>query len=220
MKRSILTITATIALAIPAVASAATITESFNRDMDRNYTQVSTKTISGQDSFQQYVNRAINGSDTLIASFDRDMYRTATPATSMNGNTDSIQQQINVALTGEKSNTLIASFDRDMNRTATPATSISGYADSVQQLVNVALTGEKSNTLIASFDRDLNRTAIPAVSATYNADSIQQLVNVALNGNNNTLIANFERVIGIEITTVANYQNTFQWNHELFTAFA
>ena len=97
MKRSILTITAIIALAIPAVASAATVTESFERDMDRNYTQTSAKTNSGQDSFQQYVNRAINGSDTLIASFDRDMNRTATPAAEVTRSTDSIQKLVNFA---------------------------------------------------------------------------------------------------------------------------
>jgi hypothetical protein len=111
MKHSIFTITAIITLAIPAAASASTFAESFERDLDRNHTQISTTVRSGQDSFQQYVNRAINGSDTLFASFNRDLYRTATPAVPATRSTDSIQQLINIALRGNN-NPLIASFER------------------------------------------------------------------------------------------------------------
>ena len=152
MKQSILTITTIIALAIPAAVSAATITDSFERDLNRNNTQISTETRTGQDSVQQYVNRAINGSDTLIASFDRDLYRTATPAAPTTRYTDSIQQVFNVAL-APKSNMLIASFDRDLYRTATPATATTRNADSIQQVFNVALSGGNNNALIASFER-------------------------------------------------------------------
>ena len=178
MKRSILTITTIIALAIPAAVSAATITDSFERDLNRNNAQVSTEARTGQDSVQQYVNRSINGSDALFASFDRDLYRVSTPAASATRNTDSVQQLINVALTGS------------------------------------------SNTLIASFNRDLYRASTPAAPATRNTDSVQQLINVALTEKSNTFIASFERGIGIEIATVINYQNTFQLNPELITAFA
>ena len=152
MKRSILTITTIIALAIPAAVSAATITDSFERDLNRNNTQISTETRTGQDSVQQYVNRTINGSDTLFTSFDRDLYRTATPTAPITGNADSIQQVFNVAL-APKSNMLIASFDRDLYRTATPAAPITGNADSIQQVFNVALAGGNNNALVASFER-------------------------------------------------------------------
>jgi len=221
MKRSILTITTIIALAIPAAVSAATITDSFERDLNRNNTQITTETRTGQDSVQQHVNRTINGSDTLIASFDRDLYRTATPTAPVTGNADSIQQVFNVALASGNSNALVASFDRDLYRTATPAAPTTRNADSIQQVFNVALAGGNSNALVASFDHDLYRTATPAAPVTGNADSIQQVFNVALSGgNNNALIASFERAVGAELVSVINSQITFQLNPALITAFA
>jgi len=80
MKHSILAITATIALAMPAVASAATVSESFERDLERNHVQTSTAIRAGQDNLQLIVNRAINGSDALFASFERDLNRKAVQA--------------------------------------------------------------------------------------------------------------------------------------------
>ena len=152
MKRSILAIIATIALSIPAIASAATFAESFERDMDRNHTQVSTEARIGQDSVQQYVNRSINGSDLLIASFDRELYRTPAQGSHTAGlAADVFQTQFNLALHAAY-NPVMISFNRDMNRTATPALPATHNADSIQQLVNVALTGT-NNPLIATFKR-------------------------------------------------------------------
>ena len=154
MKRSILAIIATIALSIPAVASAATIAESFQRDMDRNHTQVSTEVRMGHDSVQQYVNRTINGSDLLIASFDRDLYRSPAQGSHTAGlGTDAFQKQFNLALRAAY-NPVLISFNRDMNRTAAPATPATRNADAVQQWVNIALTGY-NNPLIASFKRGM-----------------------------------------------------------------
>ena len=154
MKRSILAIIATIALSIPAVASAATFAESFERDMDRNHTQVSTEIRIGQDSVQQYVNRSINGSDLLTASFDRDLYRSPAQGSHTAGLvTDAFQQQFNLALRAEY-NPVMISFNRDMNRTAAPVAPATRSTDSVQQWVNVALTGY-NNPLIASFKRGM-----------------------------------------------------------------
>ena len=154
MKRSILAIIATIALSIPAVASAATFAESFERDMDRNHTQVSTEIRIGQDSVQQYVNRSINGSDLLTASFDRDLYRSPAQGSHTAGlATDAFQKQFNLALHAEY-NPVMISFNRDMNRTAAPVAPATRSTDSVQQWVNVALTGN-GNPLIASFKRGM-----------------------------------------------------------------
>ena len=152
MKRSILAIIATIALSIPAVASAATFAESFERDMDRNHTQVSTEARIGQDSVQQYVNRSINGSDVLTASFDRDLYHSPAQGTHTAGLvTDAFQKQFNLALRAEY-NPVMISFNRDMYRAAPSAVPATRSTDSIQQWVNVALTGN-SNPLIASFER-------------------------------------------------------------------
>ena len=192
MKRSILAIIATIALSIPAVASAATFAESFERDMDRNHTQVSSEARIGQDSVQQYVNRSINGSDLLIASFDRDLYHSPAQGSHTAGLvTDAFQQQFNLALRAEY-NPVMISFNRDMNRTATPAVPATRSTDSIQQWVNVALTGN-SNSLIASFDRVMG-------------------IQIATATDHQALL--------LDINSYGTDWNAFRWNSEMITAHA
>ncbi len=192
MKRSILAIIATIALSIPAVASAATFAESFERDMDRNHTQVSSEARIGQDSVQQYVNRSINGSDLLIASFDRDLYHSPAQGSHTAGLvTDAFQQQFNLALRAEY-NPVLISFNRDLNRTATPAVSATRSVDTIQQWVNVALT-ENSNPLIASFDRVMG---IQIATAT-----------------------DYQEIL-LDVNSYGTDWNAFRWNSEMITAHA
>jgi hypothetical protein len=208
MKRSILTIIAIIGLAIPAAASASVLAESFDRDLGRNHVQISTEVRSGQDSFQLYVNRALNGSETLLASFNRDLYRTATPAAPISRSIDSVQQWINVALSGKNSNPLFASFERDLNRTPVQGGNTAELkTDAFQQQFNLALRAG-SNPLILSFNRDLYRTATPAAPISRSIDSVQQWINVALTGKSNLLIASY----GVD-------QNAFWWNSKPLTAF-
>ncbi len=67
------------------------------------------------DTFQQQFNLALRTeSSPVMLSFYRDLNRTATPAAAISRSTDSIQQWINVTLTG-KSHSLIASYGVDQN---------------------------------------------------------------------------------------------------------
>ena len=192
MKRSILAIIATIALSIPAVASAATFAESFERNMDRNHTQVSSEARIGQDSVQQYVNRSINGSDVLTASFDRDLYHSPAQGSHTAGLvTDAFQQQFNLALRAEY-NPVMISFNRDLNRTGTPAVPATRSVDTIQQWVNVALT-ENSNPLIASFDRVMG---IQIATAT-----------------------DYQEIL-LDVNSYGTDWNAFRWNSEMITAHA
>ena len=115
MKKLFSTILIALGFAVSAANAAewSAVAESFDRDMNRNVTVAQAVVDGGQDSFQQYVNRALTGSDAIYASFNNDLNRAFAPAPHIAIRSDSILQQINITLRYQ-SNPILASFEHNL----------------------------------------------------------------------------------------------------------
>ena len=175
MRKVISTLFVTLGLAIPAASAAdsTAIADSFSRDANRNHVELSPEIYANQDTVQANINRALNGSDFLYASFNNDLYRVATPTQPISNRTDSVQQQINIALQGY-GNPLVASFKRDLYRIATANQQAVQASDITQQYVNRALGN--TDALYASFNLDLYRVATPSEPIGKRHNNLQQQI--------------------------------------------
>jgi len=173
MKKSIFTMIVGLGLVMPAAAMAATdtVTQSFQRDLERNHVRIATEARGSVDSVQLYVNSMLRP-DMLVASFQRDLNRTPVQGSEIAGRgMDSFQQQVNIALRGE-TDPVMLSFQRDLYRTPVRTAASKGHVDTVQQWINLVLNGGTS-PVIASFERGMGVTIASAdAGMTFDVDAL------------------------------------------------
>ena len=124
---------------------------------------------------------AYAGTDTVAASFERDMNRTSVNyTTTITGEADALTTEFNIALNGT-GDAVLASFERDLYRTpVNTMVAVAGETDALTTEFSIALNGT-GDAVLASFERDLYRTPVNTmVAIAGEADKLTVEFNAAL----------------------------------------